>query len=129
MSGYYSSDFYYVLTVLRIYYNETDSLHLILKTQQSNFYCNDDEDDILYEEKVIESRKRALKGYSDKTIIIYDDHKFLKLLCENKYKNLVEQLINEYDKKWDDITRIIKVEERIESNKLTYLNGRMQIKN
>ena len=41
---------------------------------------------------------------------------------------LLEGFITEYDKKWDDITQIIKVEEKIEANKLKVVNGRYQIK-
>jgi hypothetical protein len=51
------------------------------------------------------------------------------LLCEEKYKALVEKFITECGKNWDDITRIIKVEKRIELNQLTYINNRFQIKN
>ena len=118
---------YYTLTILQIYYDEKSYLDLVLKCDEQKFYCYADEDDTFYEMEVIESRKRALSSYK-KSIIIYDKPNFNKLLCETKYKHRVEELINECDKKWEDIIRIVKVEERFEANKLTFVNNRVQIK-
>ena len=119
---------FYILQVLNIYYNETKYLNLVIDKTDSNFYCCGDEDDISYEQEILESRKRQLSVYK-KPILIYDNSNFCKLLCEQKYKALVENFITECGKNWDDITRIIKVEKRIELNQLTYINNRFQIKN
>jgi hypothetical protein len=43
-------------------------------------------------------------------------------------KTQLKMQINEYNKKWEDIRRIVKVEERLEANKITFLNNRIQIK-
>ena len=120
-------DSYFTLTLLNIYYNETEYLHLVLENKEGRFHCYADEDDLLYEQRVLENRKRTLDVYT-KPIIIYDKPNFNKPLCETKYKAIVEKFITEYDKKWDDITQIIKVEEKIEANKLKIVNGRYQIK-
>ena len=118
---------YFTLTVLNIYYNNTEYLQLIIDKREQNFYCYADEDDIMYEDEVIESRKRSLI-VCKKPILIYDNKSFNKLLCETKYKARVEKFINECGRTWDDITKIIKVEERIEYDKLTIINGRLEIK-
>ena len=118
---------YFTLTVLNIYYNNTEYLQLIIDKREQNFYCYADEDDIMYEDEVIESRKRSLI-VSKKPILIYENKSFNKLLCETKYKARVENFINECGRTWDDITKIIKVEERIEYDKLTIINGRLAIK-
>jgi len=117
---------YFTLTVLNIYYNNTEYLQLIIDKREQNFYCHADEDDIMYETEVIESRKRSLCVYKN-PILIYNNKSFNKLLCETKYKARVEKFINECGRTWDDITKIIKVEERIEYDKLTIINGRLAI--
>jgi hypothetical protein len=123
-----SDRIFYILQVLNIYYNETEYLNLVIDKTDSNFYYGGDEDDISYEQEILESRKRSLLVYK-KPILIYDNSNFCKLLCEQKYKALVEKFITECGKNWDDITIIIKVEKRIEINQLTYINNRFQIKN
>jgi predicted nucleic acid-binding protein len=118
---------YFTLTVLNIYYNNTESSQFIIDSREQNFHCCADEDDIMYEEEVIESRKRSLSVYK-KPVLIYNNKSFYKLLCETKYKARIEKFINECGRNWDDITKIIKVEERIEYDKLTLINGRFEIK-
>jgi hypothetical protein len=120
-------DYYYTLNVLKIYYNEIDYLHFVLDKQKSNYYCHCDEDELSYDQEVLENRKKSLIVYKN-PIIIYDKPNFNKLLCEQKYKHIVESLINEHDKKWNEVTKIIKIEEKIEPNRLTFNNGRYQIK-
>jgi len=118
---------YFILTVLNIYYNNTDYLQLIIEKKEQNFYCYADEDDIMYEDEVIENRKRSLY-VSKKPILIYNNKNFYKLLCETKYKARIEEFINESGRNWDDITKIIKVEEKLEYDKLRIINGRLEIK-
>ena len=118
---------YFTLTVLNIYYNNTEYLQLIINKREQNFYCSADEDDTMYDHEVIESRKRSLHVFKT-PILIYNNKSFNKLLCETKYKARIEKFINECGRNWDDITKIIKVEERIEYDKLTLINGRFEIK-
>jgi hypothetical protein len=47
-----------------------------------------------------------------KPITIYDSNGFCKSSFEAKYKNHVDNEIIKNDKKWSDITKIIKVETR-----------------
>ena len=49
-----------------------------------------------------------------KPIIIYSNNSFNKVNSETKYKILIENEINNYGKKWCEITKIIKVEDRFE---------------
>jgi hypothetical protein len=118
---------YFTLTVLNIYFNNTEYLQLIIEKKEHYFYCYADEDDIMYEDEVIENRKRSLY-VSKKPILIYNNKNFNKSLCETKYKERVEKFINESGRNWDDITKIIKVEEKIEYDKLRIINGRLEIK-
>jgi hypothetical protein len=117
---------YFTLTVLNIYFNDREYLQLIIEKKQQNFYCYADEDDTMYDDEVIESRKRSLIVYKN-PILIYNNKNFNKLLCETKYKALVEKFINECGRNWDDITKIFKVEEKIEYDKLSFINGRFAI--
>ena len=49
-----------------------------------------------------------------KPIIIYNNNNFNNSIFEDKYKNLVKNEINKYGKEWNDVSKIIKVEERYE---------------
>ena len=46
--------------------------------------------------------------------IIYINNSFNKVNSETKYKILIENEINKSGKKWCEITKIIKVEDRFE---------------
>ena len=121
------NDSYYTLLVLNIYYNETEYLHLVIKATTCRFYCYCDEDDIMYDAEVIEDRKRALT-VSKKPILIYvKSTGFNKPLCEEKYKAIVENYILKYGKTFDDVVKIIKVEKKLEQNKITFVDGRYHI--
>jgi hypothetical protein len=104
---------YYIAKVLYIYYNNIDFIPLELGREKGNYYYNFDMDDIDYEEKVIEYKKNILNVKYD-PIILYDNFTFKKISYENRYKSIIENEINKYQKKWDDIISIIKVEERYE---------------
>ena len=50
-----------------------------------------------------------------KPIVIYDNNSFSIPFFEKKYRSIVENVItNTYHKKWGDVTKIVKVEERRE---------------
>ncbi len=104
---------YYIVKNLNIYYNDNDYLVVELNREKGyyNFEYDDDEDD--YEDKVNEYIKFCLTPEM-KPIIIYVNNCFNKVNFEIKYKTLIENEINKYGKKWCEITKIIKVEERYE---------------
>lgn len=123
------ADSYYIITVLNIYYNDSEYLRLIIdKSAAMQFYCFEDEDSTTYDDDVVASRKSQLISFNPKDILIYSNKNFNKSLCETKYKDRIETFINECHRNWDDITKIVKVKERIESDKLTIINGRWTIK-
>jgi len=114
-----TSEFYYVLSLLRVYFREedTDHLDLVLDKKVFKFYHDVDPDDSNYEEKVEKIRNMHLTVYTQ-PIIIYENPNFNKPLCEEKYKNLVNDLVSNNGKKWEDIVKIVKMEERIEGDKV-----------
>ena len=104
---------YYIVKVLNIYYNDNDYLRVELERERGyfNYYYDEDEED--YEDKVNKYIKDILTSQM-KPIIIYSNNSFNKLSSETKYKIIIQNEINEYDKKWCEITKILKVEERFE---------------
>jgi hypothetical protein len=121
------NDSYYTLDVLIIYYNETEYLHLVIKTTTGYFYCYCDEDDIMYDAEVIEDRKRALIVRKKPILIYVKETGFNKPLCEKKYKAMVENYILQYGKTWEDVMKIVKVEKKLEQNKIKFVDGRYHI--
>jgi HD superfamily phosphohydrolase len=105
---------YYILKLLHIYYSETDYVELEL-TRERGYYddLQFDEDADDYDEKVSEHIREMLTPKTE-PIVIYINNRFNKLSCAEKYKTIIETEINQRDKKWCEITKIIKVEERQE---------------
>jgi hypothetical protein len=93
--------------------NDDEYLTLEIDNQRGYYHIIYDEDDD-YEIKVNEYIKECLTP-SIQPIIIYDN-KFIKPNYETKYKYIVEQFMEHYGngKKFNNITKIIKVEERYE---------------
>jgi hypothetical protein len=72
-----------------------------------------DEDEEEYDIELSEYIKNTLKP-SMKPIVIYSNNTFSKLSYENKYKKLIDYDLNLNNKTWNDINRIIKIENRYE---------------
>ena len=108
---------YYVLQKLYIYYNAIDYLYIVLERINGYYYHylqdNEYKEYKTYEETLNEYTKNKLtpKTHPEK---IYENNQFLNSYLETKYKKLVEKTIHEYNKSWEDIVKIIKVEERME---------------
>jgi hypothetical protein len=105
---------YYILKLLHIYYNDTAYLEVELNRERGyydEYQFDEDADD--FEEKLNHHIEEMLKPKVG-PIVIYNNNNFNKASCESKYKTLVENEINKYDKKWSEITKIIKIEERHE---------------
>ena len=114
-----TSEFFYELSLLRVYYRGEDTYYLDLVLDKKVFkFCHDvDPDDSNYEEIVEKFRNMRLTVYKQ-PITIYETPNFNKPLCEEKYRNLVQDLTTKNGKKWEDIVKIVKMEERIEGDKV-----------
>ena len=114
-----TSEFFYVLTLLRVYFRgeDTDHLDLVLDKKVYKFYYYADPDDLNYEEEVKKQRNIRLTVLTQ-PITIYETPNFNKPLCEEKYRNLVQDLTTKNGKTWEDIVKILKTEERIEGDKV-----------
>jgi len=107
---------YYILKLLHIYYNDNEYLEVEIDRKRKYYDFNEDEydeDDENYEEKINDYVKFTLTPKLF-PIIIYINNRFKKNDFETKYKDVVENEINKYDKTWKEITKILKVEERRE---------------
>jgi hypothetical protein len=114
-----TSEFIYELSLLRVFFRgeDTDYLDLVLDKKVYKFYYYADPDDLNYEEEVKKQRNIRLIVYTQ-PITIYETPNFNKPLCEEKYRNLVQDLTTKNGKTWEDIVKIVKLEERIEGDKV-----------
>jgi hypothetical protein len=107
---------FYILKLLHIYYNDTEYLEVELNRQRGDYIFDEDSDEDVSDEdyhiRINEFVKQTLTPKM-KPIVIYNNN-FNKYYFESKYKALVENEINKYDKKWSEIIKIIKVEKRRE---------------
>lgn len=60
-------------------------------------------------EKVVQYKKETLDT-NIKSIVIFNNNTFNKLDFESKYKKLIEDKLNLFDKTWNDVGTIIKIE-------------------
>jgi hypothetical protein len=105
---------FYILKVLRIYYN--DNQYLEVEVNREKGYYDDyqfDEDADEYEDLLNDYIKFMLTPKTE-PIVIYKNGKFNKSSCELKYKTLVEAEIHKHGKQWNSVVRVIKIEERRE---------------
>jgi hypothetical protein len=105
---------YYILKLLHIYYSETEYVEVELDRERG--YYDDlqfDEDADDFDEKICEYMEEVLKPTID-PIVIYSNNNFNKSSCKSKYESLVTSEINKNNKTWNEIKKIIKVEERRE---------------
>jgi hypothetical protein len=103
---------YYIDKNLNIYdYNLLSFINLEHNRGYYSYYTLLDEDEEGYHDAWKENIKRQLEP-DMKPIEIYSNNKFNKLSFETKYKKLVEYELNDCNKKWDDVNKIIKIEKR-----------------
>ena len=99
---------------MHIYYSETDYVEVELTRERGHYDdlpFDEDADD--YGEKVSEHIREMLTPKTE-PIVIYNNGRFNKLSCAEKYSTLIENEINQRDKTWSEITKIVKVEKRQE---------------
>jgi hypothetical protein len=111
---------YYIIKFLHIHYNDINNDsndYLEIELDRQRCYYDEyqfDEDAEDFEEQLNAYIEYILQPKVD-PIIIYFNGNFNKSSCESKYKTLIENEIAKIDKKWSDITKIIKVEKRYEN--------------
>jgi hypothetical protein len=108
---------YYIIKALDIYFKDEDGdrdnyLSFVIDRENGYYYYLYDSDDETYEKKVADYINDCLTPKM-KPIILFDN-KFINSKCESKYKLIVEQFMKENGKNFNDITKIIKVENRYE---------------
>lgn len=106
---------YYILKKLHIYYAEQEYLDIEVKLERGYFqYDGDiDSDDETADQQVNEYIQYILTPKM-KPILIYDGQKWNKKETENKYKSLLDNTLKENNVLWEQIIKIIKLEERRE---------------
>ena len=107
---------YYIDKNLHIYdYNDREISYINLEHERGYYWfistLDDDEDG--YDEEFVQYKKQKLEP-SMKPIVIYSNNTFNKLSFENKYKKIIENNINIFNKTLNDVKKIIKVENRYE---------------
>ena len=107
---------YYIDKNLEIYdYNDKEISYINLEHERSYYSFSSllDEDEDKYETELAVYIEDILKP-NMKPIVIYSNNTFNKLSSENKYKKIIEEEIKLFNKTWNDVSKIIKVENRYE---------------
>ena len=107
---------YYIDKYLHIYYyNDIIFSYINLKHEKGYYWFVSllDEDEDGYEEEYIQYKKNKLEPVME-PIVIYSNNTFNKLSFENKYKEIIQYELNLFNKTWNDINKIIKIENRYE---------------
>jgi hypothetical protein len=107
---------YYIDKNLNIYDHNNKIFSFINLEHEKGYYWFSsilDEDEEGYDIELSRYIKTTLEP-SMKPIVIYSNNSFNKLSYENKYKKLIDYDLNLYNKTWNDINRIVKIENRYE---------------
>jgi len=104
---------YYIAKVLYIYCKCDKDYCVELYRDRGYYYCDLDTDNADNATKVMEYKKRMLTP-GIPPMVLYDNGSFKNVHYENKYSYLVNYEIAKYHKNWNDIVKIVKVEERYE---------------
>jgi chromosomal replication initiation ATPase DnaA len=110
---------YYICKDLEINFKYGDYTMINLERDSGYFHFSLDEDDPDYDTKYQEYIEETLKPRM-KPITIYEDNAFESKKLEDKYKSLIEEELETYNKnrsikkEWKDIIKIVKIETRYE---------------
>jgi hypothetical protein len=107
---------YYIDKDLNIYdHNNIIFSYINLEHERGYYWFSSllDEDEDGYDNELSQYIKDKLEP-NKKPILIYSNSTFVKLSYENKYKKLIEDELKLDKKTWNDVNKIIKVENRYE---------------
>ena len=107
---------YYIDKDLCIYDNDDEMLSYITLEHERGYYwfCSLlDEDEEGYDVELSQYIKNKLEP-NMKPIMIYNNNTFHKLLFENKYKKIIENELRILNKTWNNVNKIMKIENRYE---------------
>lgn len=107
---------YYIDKDLYIYDYNDDIISYVNLEHEKGYYgfiSGLDEDEDGYHTTVAQYIEITLEP-SMKPIVIYSNNSFNKLSFENKYKKIIDDELNSLKKTWDDVTKILKIENRYE---------------
>jgi hypothetical protein len=107
---------YYIDKDLDVYDYNNEKISYINVHHERGYYCFSpslDEDEDGYDNEFAEYRKQTLESIM-KPILIYSNNAFTKSHFVNKYKKIVECELNLYNKTWNDVCKIVKIEHRYE---------------
>ena len=110
---------YYIDKDLDIYdYNNVifSSINISKERGYYWFVSTLDEDEDGYDKEYVEYveyKENILQPHIE-PILIFSNKTFNKLSFENKYKKIVENELQIYNKTWNDVNKIIKIENRYE---------------
>ena len=109
---------YYILKKLHIYYDENENEYLDIEVKRERGYFHEDDGDIDSDDETADQQVAEYIQYiltpKMKPILIYDGQKWNKPETELKYKSILDNILKENHVLWEQIIKIIKVEERIE---------------
>ena len=113
LNPFHISGEFFIEQNLHVHYKNELAYSIINLTRKTRSYNTDmyDEDSPDYDKNMEDYIQRNLKPYTE-PIVIYSDSAFLKTLYIEKYKNVVQGKLNRDRKKWVDVDRILKVEDR-----------------
>jgi len=110
---------YYICKYLKIKFQNNLPSYILLEKDIGYFNFNEDEDDTDYDKKYTKYVKDILTP-NMKPIIVYEKNQFVNSKLEKKYKILIEEELNNYNRshdnkiEWNDILDIKKIEIREE---------------
>jgi hypothetical protein len=105
---------YYIDKDLHIYdYNNIIFSYINLEHERGYWYDLFDEDEDGYEERLRQYKDERLEPQMA-PIIIYSNKSFNKLSLEYKYKKIIEDDLKSFNKTLNDVSKIIKIENRYE---------------
>jgi len=104
-------DYYIDKSLYILDYNDKILSFIELEKNRGYYWYDKDEDEPDYD---FELYKKYILEPSFEPIIIYTNNSFINLSFEKKYEKLIDYELKICNKKWDDVNKVIKKEERYE---------------
>lgn len=107
---------YYIDKDLQIYYyNDIIFSSINLQRERGYYWFISvlDEDEDGYETELARYKEQILQPIME-PIVIYSNNSFNKVSFENKYTKIIESELKIFNKTWNDVKKIMKIENRFE---------------